>query len=212
MQGCFCFFECRNSTNLSNQKLKKKTMPSICILSGTDRKNSRSLDVAQYLESLYKVAGSRAFVVSLEQFPLHEVQGGRYGEDLPGISIFRKPVLEADGIVMIVPEYNGSFPGILKLFLDYLPFPEALSQKPVAFVGVAEGAFGALRAVEQLQMVCAYRNAFLYPQRVFLQRVSRVFDKNKGVTDEVVASLVKEQSEGFTQFVASQTNELVVEK
>lgn len=187
-------------------------MPSICILSGTDRKNSRSLEIAHYLESQYKAAGARAFVVSLEQFPLHEVQGGRYGEDLPRIASFRKPVLEADGIVMIVPEYNGSFPGILKLFIDYLPFPKALNNKPLAFVGEAEGAFGALRAVEQLQMVCAYRNALLYPQRVFLQRVSRVFDREKGVTDEMVASLVSEQTEGFTQFVASQAKELVLDK
>lgn len=185
-------------------------MPSICILSGTDRKNARALEIAHYLESQYKAAGAQPFVVSLEQFPLHEVQGGRYGAELPEVASFRKPVLEADGIVMIVPEYNGSFPGILKLFIDYLPFPQALNLKPLAFVGEAEGAFGALRAVEQLQMVCAYRNALLYPQRVFLQRVSRIFDKDKGVTDQTAATLVTEQITGFTQFVASQKKELAL--
>lgn len=69
-----------------------------------------------------------AEVISLADFPLEEVVGGRYGKKLPAVEAFRKPILEADGLVFVIPEYNGSFPGILKMFIDYLPFP-GLSKK-----------------------------------------------------------------------------------
>ncbi len=182
-------------------------MKTICILSGTDRPGSVALKVASYIKPLYEAQGVEARVVSLEDFPLDEVAGGKYGKNLPRVDAFRNQVIDADGIVMVIPEYNGSFPGILKLFIDHLPFPDAFWKKPIAFIGEAAGAFGALRAVEQMQMVCGYRNAHVYPERVFLQRVSSIFDEEEGIRDETVSKLLRDQIEGFVQFV-SQVEEL----
>jgi NAD(P)H-dependent FMN reductase len=101
---------------------------------------------------------------------------------------------------MVIPEYNGSFPGILKLFVDYLPFPQAFEKLPIALNGVASGAFGALRAVEQMQMICNYRNAFLFPERVFLQRSSANFD-GETVKDALTSKLLDTQIPNFIRFV-----------
>ncbi len=177
-------------------------MKRITILSGTDRPGSMALKVANYLQPLYEEQGVHASVVSLEDFPLSETIGGNYGKKLPQIEEFREKVIDADGIVMVIPEYNGSFPGILKLFVDYLPFPDAFQKKPIAFIGEAAGAFGALRAVEQMQLVCSYRNAHIYPERVFLQRVKNIFDEREGVKDETVSSLLESQIEGFVRFLS----------
>ncbi len=176
-------------------------MKSICIISGTDRPGSMALKIANYLAPLYEAQGVSASVVSMEDFPLEEAIGGKYGKKLPLIEAFREKVIDADGIVMVIPEYNGSFPGILKLFIDYLPFPDAFQKKPIAFIGEAAGAFGGLRAVEQMQMICAYRNAHLYPERVFLQRVKSVFSEEEGITDETLSELLHSQVKGFAQFV-----------
>ncbi|MDG5767948.1 NAD(P)H-dependent oxidoreductase [Balneolales bacterium ANBcel1] len=178
-------------------------MNTIAILSGTDRPGSQALKVANHIKPLYEAHGVEARVISLEEFPLGEVAGGKYGQSLPEVEAFRNRVLEADGIVMVIPEYNGSFPGILKVFIDYLPFPEAFDKKPIAFVGEAAGAFGALRAVEQLQMVCSYRNAHNYPERVFIQRVRNNFSEDEGIKDKMVAELLESQVKGFIRFVAS---------
>ncbi len=182
-------------------------MKTICILSATDRPGSVALKISNYIKPLYESQGVKARVVSLEDFPMDEVIGGKYGKDLPRVEAFRSQVIDADGIVMVIPEYNGSFPGILKLFVDYLPFPEAFHKKPIAFIGEAAGAFGALRAVEQMQMVCAYRNAHTYPERVFLQRVNKLFDADEGVRDETISKLLQSQIEGFVQFL-SQVEEM----
>lgn len=175
----------------------------ITILSGTDRPGSRALQISRHVKSAYERHGVEAEVVSLEDFPVASVVGGRYGEAIREVEAFRSRVIDTDGIVMVVPEYNGSFPGILKLFIDYLPFPEALMKKPMAFIGEAAGAFGALRAVEQMQMICAYRNAHIYPERIFLQRVNSIFDHQKGITDPVLADLMEKQVAGFIRFIAS---------
>jgi chromate reductase, NAD(P)H dehydrogenase (quinone) len=185
----------------------EKIMKTICILSGTDRPGSVALKIADYIKPLYEAQGVAARVVSLEDFPLDEVAGGKYGKDLPRVEAFRSQVIDADGIVMVIPEYNGSFPGILKLFIDYLPFPDAFRKKPIALIGEAAGAFGALRAVEQMQMVCSYRDAHVFPERVFMQRVKSLFDEEEGIRDETVSKLLKSQIEGFAQFV-SQVEEM----
>lgn len=176
-------------------------MTSITILSGTDRPGSQALKIAHYIQPLYDRHGAEAKVVSLRDFPLREAEGGKYGESLPEIEAFREQVIRTDGLVIVVPEYNGSFPGILKMFIDYLPFPEAFENMPIAFIGESSGAFGALRAVEQLQMVCAYRNAQIFPERVFIQRVTQNFSETDGIKDEFVSKLLDSQIQGFSRFV-----------
>jgi NAD(P)H-dependent FMN reductase len=175
-------------------------MTRIHILSGTDRPNSTTERFSAMLKERYERAGAEVELISLREYPLADVLGGRYGEDIPSVTAFNRRILTADGLVMVMPEYNGSFPGILKLFIDYLPFPKAFEKFPIAFNGVASGAFGALRAVEQMQMICNYRNAFLFPERVFLQRSSANFDAT-GVKDAFTIKLLDSQVPNFIAFV-----------
>lgn len=177
-------------------------MKTVSILSGTDRPGSNALKIARYLVPLYEKEGVEVKIASLEDYPISDVAGGVYGKPNPRVESFNEKIILSDGIVMVIPEYNGSFPGILKLFIDYLPFPEALQKKPVAFIGEAAGAFGALRAVEQMQMICSYRNAHNFPERVFLQRVNKIFSEEEGVKDRFTAELIESQVQGFVHFLS----------
>jgi NAD(P)H-dependent FMN reductase len=76
-----------------------------------------------------------------------------------------------------------------------------LENKPVALVGEANGAFGALRAVEQLQQVVSYRNAYVFPERVFISRVDENFDDEKGVIDSLQQQLLMSQIENYPSFI-----------
>ena len=173
------------------------------IISSTDRPNSNALRVSKYVQSLYTEQGVNAEIINLEDFPLEEVVGGRYGKKLPAVEKFREPVINADGLVFVIPEYNGSFPGILKVFVDYLPFPEAFEKMPMSFIGEANGAFGALRAVEQFQMVANYRNALQFPERVFIPRVKDEFIEGEGLRDSFKQKLLESQVRNFITFVES---------
>lgn len=171
------------------------------IISGTDRPNSNALKVSEYVKTLYQKAGAEVEVISLEDFPLEEVVGGRYGKKLPAVEKFREPIIQADGLIFVIPEYNGSFPGILKMFVDYLPFPKAFEKMPMAFIGEANGAFGAMRSVEQFQMIANYRNALQFPERVFIPRVKEEFVEGEGLKDPFKQNLLNSQVQNFMKFV-----------
>jgi len=180
-------------------------MINLQIISGTDRPNSNAMHVSRYVQRRYNNNGIDAQIMDLKEFPIEKVGGGKYGQDIPEVDNFVAPLVEADGLVIVCPEYNGGFPGILKLFIDYLPFPESMDKKPVAMIGEADGAFGAMRAVEQLQQILNYRNAHLFPERVFIPRVNQNFDKKEGILDEFQQELLDSQIENFPSFCTQLT-------
>jgi NAD(P)H-dependent FMN reductase len=92
---------------------------------------------------------------------------------------------------------------VLKYFVDMLKFPESFEGKPVAFVGEAAGIFGALRAVEQLQMIFVYRNAYIFPPRVFIPGVREKFDEGGNLMDAALGDRLLGQSRGFAAFIAA---------
>ena len=176
-------------------------MFTLAIIVGTDRPNSKSHLMAEYVQGLYSERGVDAQLFSIADFPLGSVVGGPYGKDLPEIEAFQRPILSCDAILFVIPEYNGSFPGVLKVFIDYLPFPEAFKAMPIAYIGISAGAFGSLRAVEQFQMVANYRNAFSYPERVFVNRFNSNFSAETGLTVPLQQELLISQTNGFIDFV-----------
>jgi NAD(P)H-dependent FMN reductase len=171
------------------------------IISGTDRSNSNALRVSNYLQQKYREQGVEPGIIDLQDFPTDKVKGGKYGQELPAVDVFVSNAVKADGLVIVCPEYNGGYPGILKLFIDYLPFPGSLNKKPIALVGEANGDFGALRAVEQLQQVVGYRNAHVFPERVFIPRVNKNFNDESGIQDSFQQELMESQIKNFIPFV-----------
>lgn len=175
-------------------------MNKIHILSSTDRPGSNALKVSKYVEEFIS-SDTDATVFSLMDFPFDEVAGGRYGDEIENVNNFNKAFLDADGFIFVVPEYNGGFPGVLKLFLDFLPFPEALNKIPVSFIGEADGSFGALRPVEHLQQILVYRKAIVYPERMFISGVSKNFNSETGIKTDMLQTLLEGQLNGFIEFV-----------
>jgi NAD(P)H-dependent FMN reductase len=82
-----------------------------------------------------------------------------------------------------------------------LKFPESFERRPVCFTGVAAGIWGALRPVEQLQAIFGYRNAYIYPERVFMPGIGKLLDANGRLTDAELLKRLQAQAAGFTDFV-----------
>ncbi|MES1180993.1 MAG: NAD(P)H-dependent oxidoreductase, partial [Verrucomicrobiota bacterium] len=148
----------------------------IVILSGTNRPGSNTRKVAAHVEAAYKSLGVETQLLDLAHLPAEIFSPSSYAEKPAAFKKFTDAILAADGVVIVTPEYNGSVPGILKYFIDMLPFPESFEQRPVCFVGLAAGIWGALRPVEQLQAIFGYRNAFIFPERVFMPGIGKLLD------------------------------------
>ncbi|MDB5289337.1 MAG: NADPH-dependent reductase [Phycisphaerales bacterium] len=173
---------------------------SILIISGTNRPSSNTLRVARIVEQHYAAAGVHSEFLSLTDLPLDLFAPDAYTRKPPALVTLQQMVLKAAGLHIVLPEYNGSFPGVLKYFIDMLKFPESFDRKPVAFVGVANGQFGGVRAVEHLQMVFAYRNAHLYPDRIFVPTVQHKLDSQGNLTDAALEERISKQVRGFAEF------------
>lgn len=103
----------------------------------------------------------------------------------------QQTVALADGVILATPEYHGSFSSVMKLLIDNLGFPSALSGKPVALLGVAAGRIGAIKALEHLRSVASHVGALVLPGPVSVARVRQVFDGEGRVLDEDVAAMVR---------------------
>ena len=168
----------------------------ITVLSATNRKDSNTIRVARIVEKSLNNAGTKTQFLDLAALPRDLFVPEHYWNTPKSFEPFQKMVTETDGIVVVVPEYNGSFPGVFKYFIDLLKFPESLQNMPVAFVGVAAGVFGALRSIEQLEHIFHYRGAHLFNRFVLLPKVEEKLNKEKTeITDEFAKKL-------FTQMIA----------
>jgi NAD(P)H-dependent FMN reductase len=180
----------------------------ILIISGTNRPNANALKVARTVERHYAREQLPTQLLNLEDLPPELFLGSVYTAKPPAMIELQDRVIRAAGLHVITPEYNGSFPGVLKYFLDLLKYPDAFEHKPVAYVGEASGAWGGLRAVEQLQMVFGYRHAHSYPVRVFIPGVNKLFDTTGNLTDATIDQRLADQVRGFAQYIKRLAHEV----
>lgn len=170
------------------------------IVAGTDRPGSNTMKVAQFVETLYAAQKIPARLLDLREMKCGDADGGDYFKGARGsIKALVDRVTAADGLVMVVPEYNGSFPGVLKLFIDYWKYPQTFEYRPSAFIGLG-GRFGGLRPVEHLQQVFNYRNGFLFPNRVFITNIKEQL-KDGVVVDPMLLELLNIQTRDFGKFI-----------
>lgn len=172
----------------------------ITLIVGTNRPGSNTRKVAAHLEEFYNALNVPLHVLDLGALPPEIFSPASYGEKPKSFQPFADAVLQSAGLHVVTPEYNGSLPGILKYFIDMLPFPESFEQRPVCFTGLAAGIWGALRPVEQLQAIFGYRNAHIFPGRVFLPQIHNLLDESGRLKDAELLARLKTQAEGFVQF------------
>jgi chromate reductase len=173
----------------------------ITLIIGTNRPGSNARKVARHVEEIYAELNVPLHVLDLAQLPPEIFSPASYAEKPAAFRPFAEAVLRSAGLHVVTPEYNGSLPGVLKYFIDMLKFPESFERRPVCFVGVAAGIWGALRPVEQLQAIFGYRNAYVYPERVFLSQINNLLDDNGHLKDAELVGRLKKQAHGFVNFV-----------
>ena len=173
----------------------------LTILSGTNRPGSNTRLIAAQIEAIYRQLGVTPRVIDLALLPPEIFAPTSYGQKPASFAPFADAVLGASGLVVVSPEYNGGMPGILKYFIDMLKFPESFEKRPVCFIGLAAGLWGALRPVEQLQLIFGYRNAYLYPERVFLPRINDLLGEENELKDPELIERLQTQASGFIEFV-----------
>lgn len=175
----------------------------IVIISGTNRPGSNTRKVTARVEAIYKSLGVPTQLLDLAEMPPEIFSPTAYAEKPAAFSRFTDAILASDGLVVVTPEYNGGIPGILKYFIDMLPFPESFERRSVCFVGLAAGIWGALRPVEQLQAIFGYRNAYIFPERTFMPGIGKLLNEAGQFTNPDMEKRLEKQATAYVSFVES---------
>ena len=173
----------------------------ITIISGTNRKNSISKQVALQYQGILKDLNTDSTIVDLENLPADFIASALYEKQ--GTNVDFNPIREhmkvAQKFVFIVPEYNGSFPGILKTFLDALEFPGTLKGKKCAIVGLSAGIQGGAMAMSHLTDIFNYLGMHVLANKPKLIRINGLMENGK-VADESYLKRLKTQAQDIINF------------
>jgi azobenzene reductase len=88
-------------------------------------------------------------------------------------------------MVWLAPEYNGGYPGAFKNAFDH--FRAEYTKKPVGICCVSDGKFAGIQASLQLQTLAVHVGAYVCPTKWLVGNVSKVFDAQNKITDELTA-------------------------
>jgi len=178
----------------------------ITVISGTNRPNSKTEIIAKYyFEALKSESNEDIRFYSLQDMPTDLISSTMYEEEgqHPGITKVQDEILiPADKWVLVLPEYNGSYPGIFKLFIDAVSirkYAETFKKKKMGLIGVASGRAGNLRGLDQLSNAMNYLGFNVMPQKLPLPLIKSKTDETS-ITDDFTKETLTNHAKMFHSF------------
>ncbi len=175
-------------------------MSSITIISATNRNDSNTEKIANYYLTNLKSKGINASLLSLKNLPQNFLFTDLYGQRSPAFQTIIDTYIENQTkFIFVAPEYNGSFAGVLKVFLDAIP-PKMWTDNKALLTGVASGRAGNLRGLEHLTNVLNYLKINVYHNKLPISSVDKLVDTSANLTDVDTKNVIDMQLDGFLKF------------
>lgn len=170
------------------------------IIVGTNRPNSNSLKVAQYYQRELAQRGEEWQILKLHDLPANCIVSDLYGKRSEEFVPIQELVSQAKRFIFIVPEYNGSYPGVLKVFIDACAFPASFYHKKAVLVGVSTGKYGNIRGIDHFTGVCHYIRMHVMPLKIHIGHIQNELNENGQFTDPLTTKYVHEQLDEIVRF------------
>lgn len=172
----------------------------ITIICGTHRpKNITRKIVDKYCELLL-AEGEEVKVFDLEDLPRDFVFEDSFGKRSPQTeNLIHEKLVPATKLVFITPEYNGSYPGVLKAFLDGVK-PKMWKGKKAALVGVASGRAGNIRGMDHLTHVLHHLRMEVFSHKVPISKVDGLLNEAGELTDAETIGVLSQQVKEFIDY------------
>ena len=160
------------------------------IISGTNRIGSNTLKVAKEYQLILKEKGIEAGLLSLENVNV-------LTRDAAFIKIENDIIIPTDRYIFITPEYNGSFPGVLKMLFDTTKLPSIWWHKKALIVGVSTGRAGNLRGNDHLSAVLNNLKITVHPNQLPISVIDKLLDENGNFADQNAIKAIHQQLDDF---------------
>jgi NAD(P)H-dependent FMN reductase len=173
----------------------------ICVIACTNRPNSNSLKISEYYIKLLQQLEVTCTLIDLNKLPENYLFSALYhnqGKDEIFNSI-KTVIAEAEKFVFVVPEYNGSFPGALKAFIDGLDYPASFKNKKAALIGISSGVMGGSLALSHLTDILNYLGMHVLASKPRITRIEKTFVDGE-INDALVKELISIQVNDFLKF------------
>lgn len=166
----------------------------IKVILGSTRQGRSSDKVAQYLEQVL----AKRTDIKIELIDLRDYSLAFLSDDTPParrktitdplVQRWSETVTDADAFIIVVPEYNAGYPGVLKNVLDLLY--NEWNDKPVGFVGYSGGPTGGTSAVSQLRAVTTALKMVPVNCQINIPTVWKAFDNTGNLVDQTIAEQI----------------------
>ena len=185
----------------------------IPVILGSTRRERQSVKAAKFIIGRMR-RDSRIETEILDllefDFPIMD-ERLRFRDDPPArLPEFADKIERADSLVIVSPEYNHGYPGVLKNALDYL-LPE-YERKPFGFVTASAGSFGGVNCLAQLQLISLGMGAFPIPSSLSIPKIQDAIDAEGEPRSPALDGLAKEFIEELLWFTEAVVNQKARER
>jgi NAD(P)H-dependent FMN reductase len=172
----------------------------ITIISSTNRPQSHTFTLARYYQQKLQENGTGAGILSLTDLPANLLQTDLYGKRSAEFQPIQDIITQTDKFLFIIPEYNGSYPGVLKILIDACTFPDSFYDKKAALVGLSSGKYGNIRGIDHFTGVCHYVHLNVMSLKIHIASINKELDEHGQLFKADTIKFTNEQIDKFIKF------------
>ncbi len=179
----------------------------LTVISGTNRQDNKTSAFARHVFNLIKAASdAEVKFLDLAEMPhdwFHALMYDAAGQTDSLRKIQDDCILPAEKFIFVIPEYNGSMPGTVKLFIDACSIREYSKNfkgKKAGLIGCSSGRAGNLRGLEHLTGVLNYLGCTVMPNRLPVSGIGDLMNDKNEITDEKTVEVLEKFTKDFTAF------------
>ena len=164
------------------------------IVSGTNREGSYTLKLAKEYQRILVEKKVEASLFSLEGVNL-------LNWDKAFEQIELNVIIPTSCFIFIIPEYNGSFPGSLKVLFDTCSSHEIWFNKRALITGNATGRAGNLRGMDHLADILNYLKITVHPNKLPISAINQVMSDEGKLINKVTIEVINQQLDEFISWL-----------
>jgi NAD(P)H-dependent FMN reductase len=163
------------------------------IISGTNRIGSHTEKIANQYQQILKAKGIEAKIFSLKYLNVLEKN--------PDFNKAEKEFLiPAQKFIFIMPEYNGTYPGVLKAMIDISDLKLSWWYKKVLLTGISTGRAGNLRGMDHMTAILNHIKMIVHPNKLPISTIDKVMDENGTICNKSTLHAIAMQIDEFINF------------
>lgn len=139
--------------------------------------------------------------LDLKEMPINTLSEDMYYNRTPAFQAWQeKYIFPAEKFIIVLPEYNGSIPGIFKLMLDATDIKQAWWGKKACITGFSSGRAGNLSGLGHLTQILNYLKVNVHYNKIPISRIQELINENKELAHQETIALIHEQVDQFIAF------------